>query len=285
MSQPNIKYLNKANELIQNFNQSINNGNTSQSFIDLYNLRCLHGKLIYKSNSVMKKKKSSKRYFYLSSLNSIINLINEKIVESESKFDNYIKENKIDISKLKIPKKSESSVSSNSSDSESSTGPESSVRSVESVGSVDSNKSNMSLPLFEGEKSVETRKRDSINMEIKSHKVEQFNESIPSLLLFFNPGCPACIKTKPHWESLTANLKKSFTSKNGYNPLFNIMEIDLSDASNENLATLFSIEYIPTIIMMESSKKPMAKIDKLEGASNKEKINEFIKSAYAKFSK
>ena len=282
MSQPNIKYLNKANELIQNFNQSINNGNTSQSFIDLYNLRRLHGKLIYKSNSVMKKKKSSKRYFYLSSLNSIINLINEKIVESESKFDSYIKENKIDISKLKIPKKLGSSISSNSSDSESSTGSESSIRSVESVGS---DRSNMSLPLFEGEKSFETRKRDSINMEIKSHKVEQFNESIPSLLLFFNPGCPACIKTKPHWDSLTTTLKKSFTSKNGYNPLFNVMEIDLSDSSNENLATLFSIEYIPTIIMMESSKKPMAKIDKLEGASDKEKINEFIKSAYAKFSK
>ena len=63
------------------------------------------------------------------------------------------------------------------------------------------------------------------------------------------------------------------------------MEVDLGDSSNENLATLFNIEYIPTIVMMESSKKPMAKIDKLEGASNKEKINEFIKSAYAKFSK
>lgn len=56
MSQPNIKYLNKANKLIQSFNDSINNRNISQSFIDLYNLRRLHGKLIYKSNAIMKKK-------------------------------------------------------------------------------------------------------------------------------------------------------------------------------------------------------------------------------------
>lgn len=282
MSQPNIKYLNKANKLIESFNNSIDNRNVAQSFLDLYNLRRLHGKLIYKSNATMKKKRSSKRYFYLSSLYSIINLINEKIVESESKFDSYIKENKIDISTLKIPKKSNSSdsESSLSSDSESSN----SESSSNSVGEASRTNSAKSLPLFEGEKSTDTRKRDSINMEIKSHKVEQFNESIPSLLLFFNPGCPACIKTKPHWDSLTSNLKKSFTSNNSYDPLFNIMEVDLSDSSNENLATLFNIEYIPTIIMMESSKKPMAKIDKLEGASNKEKINEFIKSAYAKFS-
>lgn len=272
MSQPEIKYLDQANELIEKFNESINRGDTEQSFSSLYKLRYLHGKLIFKINSLTKKK-SSKKYFYVSSLHSIINLLNEKIIESESKFDNYVKKNSIDISNLKVSTKSNKSKNSLTEGSESSESSESS-------------KTNESLPLFEGEKSNETRKRDSIGIEInRVNKVEQFNEAIPSLLLFYNPGCPACIKTKPHWESLTNNLKKSFMSNNGYNPLFNIMEIDLSDQSNENLATLFQIEYIPTIIMMESSKKPMAKIDKLEGAADKEKINQFIKTAYAKFSK
>ena len=105
---------------------------------------------------------------------------------------------------------------------------------------------------------------------------------ITSLLLFYNPGCPACTKTKPHWDDLTSQIKNSFTKKK--NILFNIMEIDLSDASNENLARLFQIQYIPTIIMMESSKKQMAKIEKIEGLANKDKINSFIKSSYDKFS-
>ena len=62
------------------------------------------------------------------------------------------------------------------------------------------------------------------------------------------------------------------------------MELDLSDKTNENLAMLFQIEYIPTIIMMESSKKSSAKIEKIEGYADKEKLNNFIKSAYEKFS-
>jgi hypothetical protein len=82
---------------------------------------------------------------------------------------------------------------------------------------------------------------------------------------------------------ITSNFKKLFSFNNEY--LFNIMEIDLSDQTNENLALLFQIEYIPTIIMMESSKKPSAKIEKLEGAVDEEKLNKFIELSYDKFYK
>jgi thiol-disulfide isomerase/thioredoxin len=271
MSQPKIKYLNKANNLITIFNDSINKNNANDAFNVLYKLRKLHGKLISKII------KSSKNYFFISSLYSIVNLINDKIIESEQTFENYIKKNNIDVKKLQINKSAKSTKSTKSTNSESSVSSDS-----EQLTLTDQlTSSDQSLPLFEGEKSAEARQRDGINLEMNKHIVE-FNQSIPSLLLFYNPRCPACIKTKPHWESLTTQIKNSFAKKN--NTLFNIMEIDLSDPSNENLAGLFQIEYIPTIIMMESSKKPMAKIEKIEGLADKEKINSFIKTSYDKFS-
>jgi hypothetical protein len=46
---------------------------------------------------------------------------------------------------------------------------------------------------------------------------------------------------------------------------------------------LFQIQYIPTIIMMESSKKPLAKIEKIEGMATEEKIQTFIEESFKKF--
>lgn len=283
MSQPETKYLTKANNILENFSNSINNNDPSGAFNSLYKLRLFHGRLIYKLNSSTKKSEKSKKYFYLSSLHSVINLIGEKIIESELNFNNHISSNNIDISSLKHIKQNKSAKSSDSNSSDSNSFDlDSSINT--SRGSIDVTKTTDSLPLFEGEKSKEARKHNAVLNEMnKSQQVVEFNESIPSLLLFFNPRCPACVKTKPHWDSLTANFRKTFdNNKKGY--LFNIMEIDLTDQTNENLASLFQIEYIPTIIMMESSKKPSAKIDKLEGAVDKEKLNSFIKAAYAKFS-
>ena len=134
------------------------------------------------------------------------------------------------------------------------------------------------MPLFNGEKSYDLVKRENIKSELVQDK---FNPDIPSLLLFYNPGCPACVATKPHWDSLTNTIKRAF-ERSKIN-LFNISEYDLSDPSNEKLATLFEIQYIPTIIMMESSKKPMAKIEKIEGMADKERINKFIKDSFKKF--
>ena len=137
------------------------------------------------------------------------------------------------------------------------------------------------LPLFNGEVSVETRQRENIKNEINTN-LKNFDENIPSLLLFYNPGCPACVKTKPHWDSLISTFKKMFSTNT---KLFNIMEINLSDDVNINLANLFQIQYIPTIIMMESSKAPMAKIERLEGMADKKRIKIFIKESFIKFSK
>lgn len=269
MSQSESKYLIKANKILEKFSNSIKNNNVEDAFNSLIKLRLLHGKIIYKinKNDSNESLKLNNIYFNISSLYSVINLINEKIIEIELQFNNYISSNNIDISKYKSKLNNLDNLEEKDDDDDTTT-----------------DKLTNLLPLFEGEKSSDKRKQDNITNEInKSQQIIQFNESIPSLLLFYNPRCPACVKTKPHWDALTTSFRKTFESdkKNSY--LFNIMEINLEDKTNENLASLFQIEYIPTIIMMESSKKPSAKIEKLEGASDKEKLNAFIKSAYNKF--
>ena len=108
-----------------------------------------------------------------------------------------------------------------------------------------------------------------------------YNKSLPSLMLFYNPQCPACVNTKPHWETVKSTL--SSTNKH----LLNILEFNLQ-SSNQNidkLAKLFNIEYIPSIIMMESTNNKNAKIKKLEGSADKQKINGFITDAYEYFMK
>ena len=60
ISQPKIKYLNKANKLINVFNDSINKNDTNGAFNVLYEVRTLHGKLIKKII------KHSKNYFFIS---------------------------------------------------------------------------------------------------------------------------------------------------------------------------------------------------------------------------
>ena len=127
-------------------------------------------------------------------------------IESEILFQKIISENNIDISKLKIVK------------------------------------SDDSLPLFNGRKQTNF----IIDDEIKNISGDIFNENIPSLLFFYNPQCPACVQTKPHWEDLINDIKQMFKDDI---VLFNIMEINLAEAYNEKLARLFKIEYIPTIIM------------------------------------
>jgi len=66
--------------------------------------------------------------------------------------------------------------------------------------------------------------------------------------------------------------------------LFNIFEIDVSKKENSNISDLFKIEYVPTIIMMESSTKPQANIEKVEGSVTYDKLKTFIKESYIKFS-
>jgi thiol-disulfide isomerase/thioredoxin len=131
------------------------------------------------------------------------------------------------------------------------------------------------LPLFSGAKSGPSM----INSIFKTNSSE-FEEKLPSLLLFFNPNCGACIKTKPFWDEVIGDIKQMFAKDI---PLFNIMEVNLSNPNNQKLSKLFKVEYIPTIIMMEPAEKPNARIEKKEGSSTKAEIEAFIKNSFDKF--
>lgn len=257
---PGIKYLVKINVLTNLFNNSLANNNINDAFNALYKMRIVHGHILYKYNKIIKKEKICINHlFKLSCISSVISVINDKITNSEIAFNKHATDNKIDPSTLKIE------LPNNTTDSETSTNaPNEQV-----------------LPLFEGEKSKETLTKENIDSEINGMKLSEFDKNIPSLILFFNPGCPACMATKPNWDDLVRQIKKIFEKNE---KLFNIIELDLSDESNSKLATLFQIEYIPTIIMMESSNKPAAKIEKITGISDKSRIQDFIKQSFSKFS-
>lgn len=255
---PGIKYLVKINALTNIFNNSLSNNIVNDAFNTLYKMRIVHGHLLHKYNKIIKEKKCVNHLFKLSCINSIIIIINDKITNSEITFNKYVTENKIDPSTLKIE----------SSDSTTDTDASSDIPDVHE------------LPLFDGEKSKDTLIKEHISSEINM-KSDDFDKNIPSLIFFYNPGCPACMETKPKWDELVQQMKKIFESNE---KLFNIIELNLSDDSNSNLATLFQVEYIPTIIMMESSNKPSAKIEKITGKSDKSRIQDFIKQSFNKFS-
>ncbi len=248
-------------------------------------MRLIHGKLLYRYHNILSSKR--KNYFNVSCIFSILTRINTQIIESETVFNKYVSDNNIDRSTFSIIKKnsksdSKSDIESNSSNSASDLKITNSLRSNKIQKRIHSSPQNSnSLPLFNGIKSYETKLRENIKSEINLKSLDEYNSQLPSLIFFYNPQCPACVQTKPHWEKVKLKLNKLFV--NG-EKLFNIMEVNLADPSNENLATLFKIEYIPTIIMMESSDKSLAKIEKVEGMSDKNRIVTFIKESYAKFS-
>ena len=238
-NKPGIKYLVQINSLAKLFNDVIKLNDYNAAYNFIYKMRIIHGSLLVEANSF--NKLDDETYFKLSCMNSVLSIINTKIIESESLFNNIISNNNVDTSTLKILKSDDDD-----------------------------------LPLFDGIKSD----KSIIGDEMKIIGLNNFNENIPCLLFFYNPQCPACVKTKPHWEEITTDIKEMFKKDI---VLFNIMEFNLNDPANEKLARLFKIEYIPTIIMMESSTKPTAMIEKMEGSANKQKIQKFIKESFDKF--
>ena len=268
LKKPGIDSLIKVNSLANIFNNSLDIKDHNSAYGIIFKMRIIHGKLLCEFNSLLNNNDndSTNKCVNLSCMSSILNLINEKIVSCEILFNKYLNDNNINPEDLKIPAESKKEKQ-----------PEEEIL---------RQKQTDDLPLFDGIKSPEIKQREDIRKEIsdlnnkKDKPYADFNIDIPSLLFFYNPGCPACIKTKPAWDSLTNNIKKEFNKET---PLFNIIEINLADQSNENLAILFQVQYIPTIIMMESSKKPLAKIEKIEGMSTKERIQSFIKDSYNKF--
>lgn len=279
LHKPGIKYLIKINTLINFFNETISNKDHNSAFNILYKMRIIHGLLMRRVVKMSKKGKSVKKCFEISCMYSIIQIINEKIITSEITFNTYITNNNIDPSTLTITIPEEKSIKSSSSEKSEKSSSKKSKKSKKSQ------KLNIPidipLPLFDGNKSQDTILRENIGNEIISKSINDFDKSLPSLLFFYNPGCPACFATKPHWDSLIEKLKQSFIN----DKLFNIMEIDVSNPSNEKLASLFKVEFIPTLIMMESSNKPLAKIEKIEGKADRNKIQKFIKESYSKFVK
>jgi thiol-disulfide isomerase/thioredoxin len=230
------------------------------AFKMLYKMRIIHGSCVNKLNKIsLKQKKCNKKLFNLSCLSSIISTINEKILHFEALFDKQISLEKIDPKSFEI-NQSESSESS-----------ESDVERIPIVTQIDEPVADLiNLPLFNGGISSKQVKDD----------LKNFDKKIPSLILFHKPTCPACVATKPHWDNISGQFNESF-NKTG--KLFNILEYNVDDPSNDKLSTLFDIEYIPTIIAMESSLKPSSKTFKLTGKSEKNEILNFIKESYSKF--
>lgn len=239
-NKPGIKYLVQINSLAKLFNDVIKLNNYNAAYNFIYKMRIIHGSLLVEANSF--NKLDDETYFKISCMNSVLSIINNKIIESETLFNSIISNNNVDTTSLSIIKTNDDE----------------------------------DLPLFDGIKSD----KSIIGDEIKVMGTNNFNENIPSLLFFYNPRCPACVKTKPHWTTITTDIKKMFEKDI---VLFNIMEFNLAEPANEKLARLFKIEYIPTIIMMESSNKPKAIIERSEGFSDKPKIQKFIKESFDKF--
>ena len=137
------------------------------------------------------------------------------------------------------------------------------------------------MPLFNGQKSNEIIHKEKIQKEINSSDNNfKYNRHLPTLLFFYDPGCPACIQTKPHWTNVKLKLESKF-KETGI--LFNIIEQNLTDKTTEKLTKLFDIEYIPTIIMINSSDRTINKIERIEGLADSKRILNFIKESYDKF--
>ena len=265
-NKPGVQYLKKTDSLLEDFHLLIHQKNFTDAFRKIYAMRVLHGRLLNKLNIYMQKtKKCSKKYFYLSYLNTVSTLIAEKILNAESEFNEFLKSNNIDMRSLdNFTQNRDSSRNSSSSD---------------SIGFGSQTKSN-SLPLFKGVKSENTIKLESISTEI-TNNTDNYNANMPSLMLFYNPGCPACANTKPHWDSIVQKIRKYFGSE----PLFNILEFNLQDQSTASIATLLNIEYIPTIYMVESAKKPNGQMANIVGMADDKRIVKFIGDTLSNFLK
>ena len=281
-NKPGIQYLKKTDSLLEDFHLLIHQKKFTEAFQKIYNIRVLHGRLLNKLNIYMQKsKKCSKKYFYLSYLNTVSTLISDKILNAESEFNELLKSNNVDLRFLEnqAQNKNSSRDSDSSRDSSDSLKIDSlNIDSLKISSDTKSNKSN-NLPLFNGVKSENVIRLENISKEINNN-TNEFDSNKPSLMLFYNPGCPACIQTKPYWNEVVGKIKRIFGSE----PLFNIIEFNLQDESTANIATLLNIEYIPTIYMIESAKKPNGQMANIVGASDDKRIIKFIGETFTKFS-
>jgi thiol-disulfide isomerase/thioredoxin len=297
---PGIKYLNKVNELFDNFNQFIKQNNTKDAYNILKNIRIIDGKLIHTFNlllSACANNNCNDKYFEISCTQSIISAISKIIENAEKIFAKHINDNninqdmlnknsenpvsipvnKIDIlNKLKNLKNNEDKQKKNNINVPNKNDIFKKMIDMQNEQYIGGNE----LPLFNGKK---------INSELDDELLKLFNnqngfdKNLPLLLFFYNPGCPACVKTKPEWEKFSNNMINS--QKKSNEKIFNIMDVNLSDKQNVKLAELLNIEYIPTIIMTEPLKKQNKKIERKTGTSSYLDIIDFVKNSYNNFNK
>ena len=112
------------------------------------------------------------------------------------------------------------------------------------------------LDLFQGNIDNKLDNLDNLDNLFNNKSIEFNNKSIElknsTVFFFYNPKCPACIKTKPSWDIIVDNINKFFkeTTK-----LFDIFTINVSESSNDNLCKQFDINYVPTFIIYDNINK------------------------------
>jgi len=103
-------------------------------------------------------------------------------------------------------------------------------------------------------------KEDEDNSSLSLFKGDEENSIV---YFFYDPRCPACVKTKPIWDIIVDNISKFFKHNT---KLFDLLSIDISDKSNESLYNKFDIKYIPTFIIYDVKNKNI--FIKKEGSLN-----------------
>jgi thiol-disulfide isomerase/thioredoxin len=84
-----------------------------------------------------------------------------------------------------------------------------------------------------------------------------------TLMYFWSPSCPYCIKFHPMWKELI-NLYAD-------DPNINFQAVDVSDSKNKHLANYYNIGPVPTIILKTKFKTP-----EFEGHRSIENLHNFI---------
>jgi thiol-disulfide isomerase/thioredoxin len=265
-NKPGLKYLIRINSFKKLFNECLNNDDINCAYMILYKMRSLHGHVLCSYNNIINQPK--KHLFNISCYNSICSIINDTIINSETEINQFIKDNNIDVSKIEDKNEEQLSIDYISSDEKTNKPSEKNISN--------------NLPLFNGEYDKNKLKKKNIESDIKTKSLNDYTNNLPSLILFYKQGCPACENTKPEWNILINKFLSKFEDEN---KLFNIIEIDIADRSNNTISTLFDIEYVPTIIMMESTKLENSNIEKIVGMADKNRIYNFIKESYQKFNK
>ena len=282
-----INSLKKIDEHVVFFNTKISSNDLKNAFDEITKMRIIHGKLISKQMHLLnssKTQKSNKTYLMVSCLNTILIIIENKIAKCETTLAK-LSNNKTfttnlsilydDNTNLDIPINDVSNLKTYP---EPKIDPDPKTELNLKPNEILNNLEN--LPLFDGKKSSEVIIVEKINKAIiESPKIPEYLNTLFSLILFYDPHCHACVKTKPEWKKITDKLQKQVKKDGRY---FNIIEINVSEKQNENLCSLFEIESIPTIVMMEPTQKPKAQIEKMVGMADEQRIKSFITDTFTK---